>query len=481
MTGAEETTPLVNKGSRFHCCNIALRVRIVTAVISLAEGYDIGVVNGAVVLFKEDLNMRNWQVGLSLGAFPLCVAIFAPLAGKLADTVGRKPTMMVSCTLLIIGGLVMAFAPSFPVLLLGRMIAGSGCGTGLTAVTAYMAEVAPSHERGFYASLEELFVNVGNVVGYLLNFALVGLPHDWRIMLGLGAVPAAMVLSVLLLPFSWSGLPESPRYLQRVGRLEEAHEVLLELVNGNEEEANAALAAWQEEAKAEAGMATWSEAFGAFFGSRRKMALAGIGCGMLNNFTGIQLMMVTTTTLLMGAGMDKREAMWTTVWLGVIKATVMLIVALFILDRWGRRPLLLTSLSVCSAAAVLGSTGAYFNLGDHWEVAGLCLFVTGYSIGVGPVPWVYMPEVLDSRFRSKGCALGISGSRCNGCTHIFLFPILYPIVGTLGLFLFLMTVNVLGFAYVCLFCPESRGMTLEELQELFSPKHADLHTAEKNA
>merc|ERR1719399_213788 len=116
---------------------------------------------------------------------------------------------MISCVLLIVGGLLMAFASSYVMLVCGRATAGSGVGVGITAVTAYMSEVSPAHQRGFYGSLEELFVNVGNVVGYLMNVALFGLPYDWRLMLGLGVVPAAAVLVVLLLPYSITGIPES--------------------------------------------------------------------------------------------------------------------------------------------------------------------------------------------------------------------------------------------------------------------------------
>lgn len=469
---ATECTPLVGKG-RDECCSVAFRVRLVTAIASLAEGYDIGVVSGAVVLFREELHLANWQVGLSLGAFPACVAISAPLAGQLADKIGRKGAMIVACVLLTVGALLMAFAPGFEMLLLGRMVAGSGTGTGLTAVTAYMSEVAPSQERGFYGSLEELFVNIGNVVGYLANFTLLGVPNDWRWMLGLGAVPAFLVLVTLLLPESFTGVPESPRWLAQAGKLEEARAVLMVLLHGDKREVDEAFEAWSEEARLEGDIPDWPTTLEAFLGSRRRMALAGVGCGALNNFTGIQLMMVTTTLLLTGAGMEKRQAMWTTIWLGVIKAAVMLFVALFVLDRWGRRPLLCTSAMVCAGAAIVGGVGAHmaFASWDWLEICGLCLFMTGYSLGLGPVPWVYMPEVLESRFRAKGCALGISLSRCSGATHIFLFPIVFPLVGAFGMFSFLLVVNLIALAYVAAFCPETKQKSLEQIQEIFNSPH----------
>jgi sugar porter (SP) family MFS transporter len=469
MSGAmSETTPLI-RPERRSCCDIALRVRILTSIISFAEGYDIGVVNGAVVLFREELELKSWQVGVALCIFALGVSIAAPMAGSFADYAGRKAAMMVASTLLIIGGLLMACATSFEMLISGRVVAGCGAGVGLTAVTAYMSEVSPAHSRGFYGSLEELFVNVGNVAGYLVNLALLGVPYDWRLMLGLGIVPAFCVLIVLILPYSLTGIPESPRWLQKVGRLEEARAILSDLLN-DEEEVEKASQAWRLEVQLQGDMATWRESLIAFATTHRRAALAGIGCGIINMFTGIQLMMVTTTSLLIGTGMTKDGAMKVSIVLGITKAMVMLGVAIFMLDSWGRRPLLQTSLAVCSLASALGSGGAYFNLGEAWVIIGLCIFVTGYSLGVGPVPWVYMPEVIENRFRGKGCAIGLSCARLCAVTHLFFFPILFPIIGIEGLFLFLLAVNCAAFFYVIAFCPETKGLSLEQIQAVF---HAD--------
>lgn len=467
MNEPSESTPLARpkfSGS----FDLTARVRILTAVISLAEGYDIGVVNGAVVLFREDLHLTSWQVGIALSVFPLGVAICSPIAGSFADWAGRKPSMLLSALLLTIGGLVMAFSNSFETIALGRIVAGSGAGVGLTTVTAYMSEVSPAHARGFYGSLEELFVNVGNVTGYLMNVALLGHKYDWRLMLGLGVVPAVCVMIVLMLPYRLTGIPESPRYLQKVGKYDEARAILSELLRGDEAEVEKATKAWSEEARQGSCMASWGEAIFAFTTTHRRSAVAGIGCGILNVFTGIMLMMVTSTFLLVSTGMSKDQAMWVSVGLGATKALVMLVVAVFMLDSWGRRPLLLCSLSVCGLAAFLGLTGAYLDWGEAWVVLGLCLFVTGYSIGVGPVPWVYMPEVLENRLRGKGCAVGLTGARLCGATHVFLFPMVFPLVGVEGLFLFLLTVNIMALLFVFTFCPETMGLSLEQIQDIFN-------------
>lgn len=252
-----------------------------------------------------------------------------------------------------------------------------------------------------------------------------------------------------------------------MGRMDEAREVLMELLDHNTEEVDRAFGDWQLEALKADGMPTWGEALTAFTTSRARMARAGIGAGVINMFTGIQLMMVTTTSLLVATGMTKRQAMEVSMILGTLKALVMLFVALFVLDTWGRRPLLLTSLTVCCAATLMGFLGALHNWGEAVVIAGLCIFVTGYSMGVGPVPWVYMPEVFDNRFRGKGCAIGVSTARLCAVTHLFSFPILFPIYGLVGLFGFLFFVNAISMAYVVAFCPETMGMTLENIERMF--------------
>eukprot|EP00746_Dinoflagellata_sp_MGD_P008453 gnl/MRDRNA2_/MRDRNA2_116918_c0_seq1.p1 gnl/MRDRNA2_/MRDRNA2_116918_c0~~gnl/MRDRNA2_/MRDRNA2_116918_c0_seq1.p1 ORF type:complete len:483 (+),score=64.06 gnl/MRDRNA2_/MRDRNA2_116918_c0_seq1:187-1635(+) len=467
MSSADETTPLRTGQERRGCLSVALRVRLLTMIISFAEGYDIGVVNGAVILFQEELNLLPWQVGVVLAIFPSGVAICAPMAGSFADAFGRKPTMMLSSVLLIVGGLVMAFSHGFYSLAAGRLTAGSGVGVGITAVTAYMSEVSPSHSRGFYGSLEELFVNIGNVGGYLINVALLGVMYDWRIMLGLGVIPATIVLIILVFPYSLTGIPESPRWLAKVGRMDEAREVLIDLLDGDVIEADKAFEAWIQESRDEGGVASWGETLKAFGGTHRRQALAGIGCGIMNMFTGIMLMMIMTTSLLVATGMDKRTAMWTSVGLGCAKAGIMLIVAFCFLDNWGRRPLLLVSLGLCASAASLGSCAAFYTWGESFIVAGLAFFVMGYSVGVGPVPWVYMPEVLDNRFRGKGTSIGLSGARICAVTQVLLYPIVFPMIGVGGLFVFLLTVNLIGFLYIFVLCPETKNRSLEQISQLF--------------
>lgn len=470
---ATEATPLTGTARRASrvACGVSMRIRAVSSVISLADGFDIGVINGAVVLFREELQLTSWQVAWTLSIFPFAATLAAPAAGSVADAVGRKPALMLSVALLVVGGLLMATASGFWHMFLGRLTAGSGMGCGLTAVAVYMSEVAPVDQRGFYSSLEELFVNVGLVLSFAANVLLLGLPHDWRLMMGSGIIPAGVAFVALAVPQSLSGIPESPRYLQKTGRVEEARAALLELLGGDSKEVDKAFAAWKAEEVGGA-LPTWGEALSGFCGRHRRSALAGIGVGIIQIFTGIALIAVLTTSLLVDLGIGKSSAMRITLLLGIAKVVVLVTVSFCVLDSLGRRPMLLWSITVCTAAAILGAGSSHLGLGKEWQVAGLCIFAVGHSMGVGPVPYVYMPEVFDNRLRSKGCAVGFAGSRLCGALYLLLVPPAVPTVGLGGVFLLLVVVNAISFAYVAWLCPETKGRSLEEMHQVFEASHS---------
>mmetsp|Transcript_41309 Transcript_41309/g.119534 ORF Transcript_41309/g.119534 Transcript_41309/m.119534 type:complete len:489 (-) Transcript_41309:362-1828(-) len=461
---ATEATPLAGHKRPRPKCGAALRVRLVSSITSFAEGFDIGVINGAVILFREDLKLTDWEVGVVLAIFAVGVAVCAPVAGTVSDILGRKPTLMLSNILLVTGGLAMATATSFESMSFGRIVAGSGVGFGITVVTTYMSEIAPERDRGFYGSLEELFVNIGMVCAYVVNFFLLGVPEDWRYMMGAGAIPAAFAFIMLLLPASLSGIPESPRFLQKAGRTEEAKAVLAELVD-DEKEVDRAVKNWA--LQEDLGFASWGEALKAFCGSHSRSAVAGIGVGVLSVWTGVVMLNVMTTSLLVDTGMRKDVAMKVTMLLGVVKISVMLVVALVILDRWGRRPLLLLSLCLCIVASAIGAGGSLLQGAVAWQVVGFCVFVIGFSVGVGPVPWVYMPEVLENHIRGKGCALGLSAARTCVTIQLLVLPVVLPLIGLGGVFAVLLLLNITGLIFVLCFCPETKGKSLEDMSTIF--------------
>jgi len=439
-----------------------MRVRIFTAVASFAEGYDIAVVNGTITPIKDDLKFTASQVGIAVGIMPLFTAICAMAAGSIADWVGRKPTLLVCTVLLMAGNLLWAFANGFVAVVVARAVLGAGVGLGITTVTVYMSEVAPAHQRGFYTSFEELFINMGILMGFASAAVFVGTTNDWRWMVGIGAIPAASIFVSLLTPY----FPESPRYLQARGRLPEARVVLLDLLNGDQEEANHAFDVWERELDQGPDKNGWYHTLVAFCTSHRSMALAGIGLATAQMLSGIGILTMFSSYILVMHRMSEEEATVSTFFIGLCK-TVAIFGSFWLTDYWGRRPLLITSTGVCALATGFIAFVAYVPWSATWVAVGLACFGAAFSLGLGPATYTYIGEVFDNDFRAKGVAASLGASRSLAACIAMVIPPALAALGTEKVFLFCSLTNIALVMFIVNFCPETRGLTLEQIRGIF--------------
>jgi len=177
---------------------------------------DIGVMSGAVIYIRKDLKISSVQVEILVGCLNVCSLIGSLASGKTSDMIGRRYTIMVAALTFLIGALLMGLAPSFTFLMFGRVIAGIGVGFSLMISPVYVAELSPDLTRGFLTSLPEVFISFGILLGYVSNYALSSLPIglNWRIMLGIAALPAILVALGVL------AMPESPRWLVMKGNFQ---------------------------------------------------------------------------------------------------------------------------------------------------------------------------------------------------------------------------------------------------------------------
>lgn len=196
-----------------HGCWCGLEPVVVLCVITVASmsfnsGYDIGVMSGAKRLIEMDMGLKSWEVSLLVGSLNIISGVGGLLSGRICDTIGRKRTIALSTVVCIVGGVGMAVAPNFAVLMGCRVVNGIGIGFAFQVSPLYVAEVAPKHVRGRLVSCFDLFVNVGILCGYVASATLAevhSIELSWRLMLGLGALPPLLVLCVLPI------LPETPR------------------------------------------------------------------------------------------------------------------------------------------------------------------------------------------------------------------------------------------------------------------------------
>ncbi|XP_015953459.1 probable polyol transporter 4 [Arachis duranensis] len=437
-------------------------------------GYDVGVMSGAVIFIKEDLNITEVQVEILVGILSI-ISLFGSLGGgRTSDIIGRKWTMALAAVVFQSGGLTMTLAPSYTVLMIGRFLAGIGIGFGVMISPIYIAEISPNVARGSLTTFPEIFINVGILLGYVSNYAFSGLPAhiSWRIMLAVGVLPS------LFIGFALFVIPESPRWLVMQNRIDEARLVLAK-TNDNDKEVEERLA----EIEHAAGIANsekyedkpvWRELL---FPppALRRMLITGLGIQCFQQISGIDATVYYSPEILEAAGIkDKSKLLGDTVAVGITK-TVFILVAIILIDKLGRRPLLLIStigMTVCLFS--IGATLALFGQGS-FVIALAILFVCGnvafFSVGLGPVCWVITSEIFPLRVRAQASALGAVANRvCSGLVAMSFLSVCRAIT-VAGTFFLFSAISALAIVFVYMLVPETKGKSLEQIELMFQNEH----------
>ncbi|KAI3446961.1 hypothetical protein Pfo_003626 [Paulownia fortunei] len=437
--------------------------------------------SGAALFIKENLKISSVQEEILVGSLNVFSLIGSLASGKTSDWIGRRYTIVLAAATFLIGALLMGLAPSFAFLIAGRIVAGIGVGFSLMIAPVYTAEVSPAVTRGFLTSLPEVFINVGILLGYVFNYALSGLSPriNWRLMLGLAAVPAVAIACGVM------AMPESPRWLIMKGRMEEAKRVLRR-TSESEEEAERRL---EEITKAAAsshenlassnwhGQGVWKELLRP---SRqlRRILVAAIGINFFMQASGNDAVVYYTPEVFKAAGIHNRRGLvGVTVIMGIAKTSFVLISALF-LDHYGRRPLLLLgSMGMAVSLAGLGLGSKFLEHRDHkptWAIAlcvvTVCADVSFFSIGLGPITWVYSSEIFPMRLRAQGTSLAVSVNRLVSGIVAMTFLSISKKISFGGTFFVLAGIMVVGTIFFYFLLPETKGKSLEEIGELFEDK-----------
>ncbi|KAF7094206.1 hypothetical protein CFC21_096536 [Triticum aestivum] len=462
----------------------AVACSIIGSIISILMGYDSGVMSGAMLFIKEDLKTNDTQLQVLAGILNVCALVGSLTAGRVSDWVGRRLTISLAACIFLAGSVLMGLAPNFATLLVGRCVAGVGVGYALMIAPVYAVEIASAEIRGSLTSLPEICISFGILIGYVANYFLAKLPlvYGWRTMLGLGALPSA-VLAVGVL-----AMPESPRWLVMQGRAEEALVVLRKVCN-TAEEADVRLADIKSAAGFVEGEAAPAPPSGGGKGVMKEMFLhptpavrrilvAALGVHFFQHLTGIEAVVLYSPRIFKAAGIATRnQILAATISVGVTK-TVFIMVAILLVDRVGRRPLYLSSLAgiIASMACLgLGLTVIERSAPHHgapWAVAlaiaAVFTFVAAFSVGVGPITWAYSSEVYPLRLRAQGASVGVAINRIMNAGVSMTFVTLYKAITIGGAFFLFAGLAVVAVAFFYFFCPETQGRALEEIEEVFS-------------
>jgi len=432
-------------------------IAFIAALGGYLFGFDFAVISGALPFLRPQFALTPWWEGFLTGSLALGCMAGCLVAGQLADRYGRRPGLLLAAGIFAVSSLGMAIAPGLGLFVVARFAAGIGVGMASMLSPLYIAEVSPAAVRGRNVAINQLTIVIGILVTNLVNYALADQgPAAWRWMFGLGAVPALLFLLGVL----W--LPESPRWLAQAGRAAQAEAVLRKM--GNEAFVEATLAGLGAAAASRGPQPRFRDVLSA---DVRPAVVVGVALAVFQQFCGINVVFNYTSTIFAAAGADLNRQLLETIGIGLVNLLFTL-VAMFLVDKLGRRPLLLFG---AAGLAVLYLALAFL-LQTHAApglVSGVVLAAIGtYGLSLAPVTWVVISEIFPTRIRGVASSVATVALWGAYFVLVFTFPILAQAIGTYGPFYLYSGICLLGFFFVRAKVKETKGQTLEQLEDSFA-------------
>jgi sugar porter (SP) family MFS transporter len=516
----------VNPSSRY-----TAKIALFVALGGFLMGFDASVISGVVRFIEVDFSLTKIQLGWSVSSLSLTATLAMMLSGPLSDRIGRRPVLRIAAALFAVSAILSALAPSFGWLVFARMLGGLGVGAALIIAPMYIAEMAPPESRGRLVSFNQLNIVLGISVAFFSNYLILTLGEsgaawtealrlgewNWRWMLGIETLPAVLYLVALLF------VPESPRWLAMRGRDDEAHEVLARV--GGCDRASDDLREVKEAIAAEAALGRVSPRT-LLHPSLRLVMTIGIAVGILQQITGINAVFFYAPMIFEQSGIGVNASFMQAALVGLVNL-VLTVVAMTLIDRLGRRPLLgfgLTGIAVCMLTLAWGFGSATYRLDqaavdalpagiDRQEIEqvvdttydsdtefraalfatigedtykqfrselvssaitmnpvlilfAILGFVASFAVSIGPIMWVLFSELFPNRVR--GIAISFVGLINSTVAFLvtFIFPWQLETIGNAGTFLIYGVFAVVGLLFVMRILTETKGRSLEELETI---------------
>lgn len=448
-------------------------------------GFDATVISGAVPFIREYFGLAGDADALKLGWAVSSLgwgALIGNLAaGVLSDRLGRKSVLLLTAILFLAASVTAATATNFTLFIAARICGGIGVGAAILIAPVYIAEIAPAKSRGSLVSLNQLMIVIGISASFFSNYFLLSLGNDnWRWMLGVQAIPAALYFLLLLL------VPESPRWLLSKGREPEALAVLTS-VHGEasmRQELDGIRSSLLEKPRAFGLQGLLTGLRELLTPRMRKVMIFGLGIAFFQQATGINAIFYYLPSIFAQAGGGLATAFGQSVFVGLVNVG-MTFVAIWLIDRLGRKPLLcigivgmtLSLLTIAWAFATHAPSGGSSTVSHPQAVlVAIAAFVASFAISLGPVMWVLLSEIFPNERRAGAIAVVGFWNSLVSSSVTLLFPFALATLGSSGTFLAFASISALGFVFIAMLAPETKGRTLEELEEILAPARPALES-----
>lgn len=439
-------------------------------------GFDTAVISGTVGLVEAQFGLDKIAVGW-FGSSALVGAIIGSLAaGILSDAYGRKPVLILSALLFFISALGSAIPPSFDLLIPARLVGGLGIGIASVLAPLYISELAPARIRGRLVAFYQLSIVLGILLAYFSNWALLQfstadtasfasvpwlhkilVSEVWRGMFAAEMIPAALFFLLL------RGVPESPRWSIKAGRVQKGYDVLLKY--------NGVMKAMEELQAIRDSLAQTPAAFGKLLRPGLRLALiVGIGLSVFGQFTGVNIIVYYGPDILRDAGFNFDSALKFQVAVGLINL-VFTALALWKIDSWGRRTLLIGGMASVSISLLV--IGLLFSLAEPpgiWIVVALCLYMAGLAFSINAVIWVLLGEIYPTRLRGRAMSVATFANWGSNFATAFVFPWFVAQIGMDAGFFVFAGFCLLAVLFFYKYVPETKGKSLEEIEGYWNSK-----------
>ncbi|KAL0561273.1 hypothetical protein IC582_001695 [Cucumis melo] len=432
----------------------------------------------ALIFIQQHFKLSDFKVEIFAGVNNIYTAIGAAVAGRTSDYIGRRYTMVLAGFIFFVGAFLMGFANNYVSLMLGKSIIGLGTGYALVVSPVYITEVSPTSSRGFFTSLTEVFINFGIMLGYLSNFLFSKLPIHlgWSFMVGIGIFLSMFLVVVILM------IPESPRWLVMQGQIGKAKWVLDKTSDSIEEaerrladikEANGIPSGYssyevtplQVSTRSNQTMKIWKELFLHPTPSIRHILVATIGLHVFQQASMITVIFFFySSTIVKRLGIKSNNHMLLVIILAGFTKTIFVLVATIMVDRIGRRPLLLTGAHQNQPPF---TSEVQYILGYRLCITMILSYVAFFSIGTGPITWVYTSEIFPTKLRAQGVSAGVIVNRVTAGVVTMTFLSISNAITIGGVFYLHAAIAAMSWLFFYLLFPETQGRNLEDMEGLF--------------
>ena len=432
-------------------------IAAIAALGGILFGFDTGVISGALLFIKKAWSLGATGQEFIVSAVLIGAMLGSGLSGRLADRLGRRTVIIITAGIFVIGSLLAAMAPSVRFLIAARIIIGIAIGMASFCVPLYISEVAPAGKRGALVSLNQLAITIGILCSYFVDDIFAGTAGTWRNMFLVGVVPA------LILGLGMVFLPRTPRWLMIKGKSDEATGVLKKINPG--ENVDKEILEIKESLTEEKGGGL-SELAVPWL---RTPLLIGIGIMFFQQITGINTVIYYAPTIFQMSGFTSNTAaIAATMGVGALNV-IMTVVAIFVIDKVGRKPLL--SIGLAGMVIALGTLGFAFKeqalLGDalKWvSVGSLLLYIASFAISLGPIAWLIISEIYPLKIRGVAMSIATFSNWLFNFIIAITFLSLVQALGAATAFWIYASLGIAGWFFCFFFVPETKGRTLEEIE-----------------